>query len=440
MLANPLVRIACSALLLAVAAAAQTEPPCLVGAHGALAATLTDLAQRVRAAAAQPVAEPRSRAFTVLGLLRLGDLGAARRQLDAAFAELRRPLAADDAWTIIAHGWYARATGEPLIAARASQLLELAADLPHGECFVDEALAVHAWLGLATLPPSHTVATGAAIERLRALERATWREPRAVFADAATPPATDDDLTPAAAGLLVASGDRLLRHLAASLCERADRPAPTLAAACDRLAAAVELGDHAATDAQLAIVIARAGQPDAACAGQVLDALWFAITGQRLATGAGLDERPRRLMPTLPAGHQRLVVHGLAAGAACVTMAIEALPAPIPADPTSPLATPIRVTLSRVDPGPARPLQFVVQGSGAQFVCELGPGDTFACSLPAAEARPAAATRGLLRRCAPPARAAGAPASLGSTTPAQTTAGPRRMRSAAGAVDQCAGR
>lgn len=327
----------------------------------------------------------------MLGLLRLGERTSARAVLDASFATMQRPPCGEDAWTVVAHAWFANATGDQTIAVRGATLMELAAALPPAPPFAGEALAVHAGLCASALGRGEG-AHARAVTRLCTLEQVAWRSDPGLFAGRLP---ELENLVPAAAGLLLASGDRVLRHLRTSLAAATTDEAAwpghrgTLERACLLLATAAELGESTAIGARLDAVLSLAnGESTPGDAGFALDTIWFAITGQRLATGAGLEERPLRLRPVLPNGHDRLTIRGLVAGAGILEVELVARDGSLATDERNEPAAEalggrrLRVHVTRADPGPGPAQRLAVQGCGVQYLCELRPGETLARSLP----------------------------------------------------------
>jgi hypothetical protein len=193
--------------------------------------------------------------------------------------------------------------------------------------------------------------------------------------------------------MLVATGDRTLRHLRAVLTE----PVPDVLPAWARrfataipdlaTAAAVQAADDEALRRWWPALLADQGGADA---GRRLDAIVFALTGLRIATGVGVDEGWLRLRPWLPPGHHRLELRGLLAEGAVLDVAITARCGPRHADEGDDHA------ILAADPGPrlrvrvtirsaaGQRVRVVLEGRGAQYVTSLDPGAVFERSLPTA--------------------------------------------------------
>jgi len=379
------------------------------GAAGTLA---TDLAECRRRLSAVGATAGEQRAMTVLGQLRLAQLDTARDLLDASPPD--RDVAAA-CWAVVSHHWYLRASADtPFVRDRLPTLRNaLAAATPAGPAatatFAEAALVPHAWLCLGDLltacgdgDGTQAAATSRrAIELWLDLERQVWQPGRGHFRPRPTrgrillpEPPDATVLAPAAAGLLLASGDHLQRHLHASLSDLLRRPAADACAAAWLLAGAAQLGDRDLLDAawdRLSAFADRVGATSGGEAGRRLDAMVFAITGLRLATGAGVDARCVRLRPHLPPGHDHLTLRGLVADGAHFDLDLAARSGARrddePDEATALGARPgprlrVTITLGRTRDGSAR--SFVLQGDGLQYVARLQAGDQLARSLPIA--------------------------------------------------------
>jgi hypothetical protein len=242
-------------------------------------------------------------------------------------------------------------------------------------------------------------AIGAQIE----LERDLWLPGRCCFRAAAPAPAIADappvadaaTLLPASAGLLVATGDRLPQHLTHTLdaLERAHTTGAEAAALC--LATATQLVDDDARERSWTRLLAALdGDRDGTSAGLVLDALLYAVTGVRNATGAGVDEGWLRCAPWLPPGHEHLAVRGVCADGCRLDLELTARSGPARADEADRSAhfggdgprLHVRVVLVQSRDEKARPV--IVAGATVQTVQWLQPGESFACSLPRVQTQP----------------------------------------------------
>jgi hypothetical protein len=342
-------------------------------------------------------------ALAVLGHLRRGDAARSR----AALADADASSGEDACWLAVARLWHARATGsDGMSPAAGARLLRRLADVrtaPPDRAFVAEAVRAHALLATGALlgGAAGDAWTTNGIQRLLALETGCWHEPRGAFRNRTAvpdaPSAASDvaTLLPAAAGLLLATGDRMSRHLGAVLADTAPIPGTTspLAAAW-RLAAATQLLDdaHRASAWRELAAAATASTGDANA--WLVDAALFAVTGVRLATGAGIDEAWQRFAPWLPPGCDRLVVRNLLAGGGRYDLDVEARDGPLrddERDGTAHLGGAGRrlfaiIALRSSHDGAGRAI--LVSSASVQTMHWLAPGETFACSLPCAQPQP----------------------------------------------------
>jgi hypothetical protein len=372
-------------------------------------------------------------ALTVLGQLRLGDATAARTTLETAWSNSRgentEAVPSDDlAWFVVAHYWYLRASRDT--GPMSDHWPELQSAVRRAEAaprttFVQEAMLVHAMFCLGGLldtrdrietparwsktqpsPRPGALWTKRAIERTFELEASTWQPGRGHFrphltAGAIVLPERADVsvLVPAAAGLLVATEDRLLRHLRTVIAE--DPAAASAASAATpflpfaiafELSAASQVDDEAArTRCWNAMLAAHdAERLPAAPAGALLDTAMFAVTGLRLATGAGVDEDLVRVRPWLPPHHDHLSLRGLSVDGASLDLELSQRTgllcrdeADEPALVDLPDAAPrLRVRLALVATPGGCPRTVVLQGAGTQYLAELKPGAFLERSLP----------------------------------------------------------
>lgn len=373
-------------------------------------------------------------AFTVLGQLRLGDATAARNALEAAWASARgedvEALPAHDfAWLVVAHYWYLRACRDT--GPMRDHWPELQSALRRAEAaprttFVQEAMLAHAMFCLGGLldtrdrieaparwqetqpsPRPGAPWTRRAIERICELEASTWQPGRGHFrphltAGAIVLPERADVsvLVPAAAGLLVGTEDRLLRHLhtvlgqgpaATSTVSATTMPFLPFATAFEISAATQVEHDAARTRCWNTMLAALDPQRlPGPHAGALLDAALFAVTGLRLATGAGVDEDLVRVRPWLPPRCDHLRLRGLSVDGASLDLALSLRTGPYAGDEADepaladlPDAAPrLRVRLALVATPGGKPRTVVLQGAGTQYLAELKPGAVLERSLP----------------------------------------------------------
>lgn len=391
-------------LFLAASLSAQLVPAVRVdGADGALARAVAVAAAKARAEAP---GRGRALAMHVLACLRLGDVAASGEALAAAArADAAADAGADDdAWWLAAQLWHVRASGDRELPARRWQALQAAARrvvaAPPQPSFAAESLRVHALLCFGALaaardaePPTRAggIWTERAIGAQIELERRFWLPDRDRFAGTAAGAAIADAslLLPASAGLLLATGDRLPRHLARTLDELERAGGSTAEGAALQLATAAQLTDDGArARAWTHLLAALDGGDGDVPAGLVVDALLFAATGVRVATGAGVDEGWLRCAPWLPPGHERLAVRGVRANGCRFDLELTARSGPARADEADASAhfggdgarLHVRFVLAATADGEPRPV--LVAGPAVQTVQWLRPGDAFVCSLP----------------------------------------------------------
>jgi len=368
----------------------------------------------------------RTAAFTTLAWLRLADHARARGALASCCAAVDLDAGADrvdPAWAAAALLWFLRATHDdetvrrhlPRVAAALASIGPAAAR----EHFADETLLAHGMLCIAAVesfldldrPREGSEANGwsrRAIDRWLDLERRAWQPGRQHFRSRPTDgslalpePADVVVLWPAAAGMLIATGERATQNartvLRAAFFTTMDddrrtrfgsdhAPALLSSAATQfegpslRRAAWTRLVEHGAANAS----------PPLDVAALDLDTALFAITGVRLATGAGVDEGWLRLRPWLPPDTEHAQLRGVHAEGVRFDLAIERRRGDLAADELdADLTTPstgerLRVTLS-LDAATPRPIRVVLQGPSIQYVTSLAPGATFARSLPTAD-------------------------------------------------------
>jgi hypothetical protein len=317
-----------------------------------------------------------------LGLLRLGECERAAEVVAGACRALRDGEAAAPCWTAAAAYWYARATGD---TAPFREHLDALGRAIGGDgvppTFVEGAMRAHAMFCLGGLCEA-TGGDGApwrqrAIAHWLELERQTWQpgrghfRPRPTCGEIALPEPADVSIAaPAAAGMLIASGDRALRNLrtflAAPVVEATPPWAEHFARDTIAAAAAVQLGDEQALASLWPALLTHPAATTHDAAGR-LDAILFAMTGLRVATGEGVDEGWLRLRPWLPPGSDRIDVTGLRAEGAVLDVFVVRHPGE-----TTPR---VRVLLRTTHDGATRPL--IVHASGASYVTRLSPGESF---------------------------------------------------------------
>jgi hypothetical protein len=338
----------------------------------------------------------------VLDELRRGELDATAMTLRDAQANGVGPVA-----RAIATLWHARAAGVP--ALDADGWAALAAEVERAPRargpFADAALAVHARFCVAALGDlvagvaAGDVArcTARALDAQLALERAAWRERPGCFAtrlgrggdaDGAIP-GDASTLLPPSLGALLATADRVPRHLASVAAAAAERLADAdTATAALLLQTAVQLGDEPLRARAWRRLLATADGPLAGDdAGIVVDALLFAVTGVRVATGAGVDDGWLRCTPWLPPDHERLAVHGIRAAGATFDLELAAADGAGPGgrDVTAHLGGDgprVEVTVRLHATHDARPRALTVASRTHRTAHWLAAGEAFGASLP----------------------------------------------------------
>jgi hypothetical protein len=388
-----------SALFLAGPPSAQGTPPPSHDGRFQLDTTDPDLRVRLQslvdAAMVAPAddAAAASLAAAILGRLRLADADGSRDLLATA----RRRLAArtedriGTSWLVIAHLWHQRATGDTGLAPCLGELaaaMERTATGPLPTTFADAALLVHGMFcigglldAIAAAPPHGLQAPGGdrpgatwtthATARQVELERRSWQpglghfRPRLHDGEIALPLGAEPSLLlPVAAGMLLATGERMDRHLRTLLA----MPLPPAAgdglaghgSAPMQLIVASQLG----AEGELARRWPRLFAEPAAAAGFQVDAALFALTGVRIANGAGLDEQWVRWRPWLPAGIEALTVPAVLAGGGLCSLQLRAT------------AGGVEFVIRRLDRA-ARPITIVVDDGGTRHVHLLASGASF---------------------------------------------------------------
>ncbi len=288
-----------------------------------------------------------------------------------------------------------RTTGESLLSSARRRTLERALNeseqLPFS-CFRDAALQIHGRYCLAQLDDdakrSHH--EGTATTRLLALESETWQPGRGHYRP--TPcrgqllvpaPADASLLQPLTFGMLLASGDRMTQHLTNTLAAARSHSklrwqsnlSPDNTAAL-LLTAAAQVSDHDATSEAYAMVVKQRAE-DPGTAARNLNAALQALTGVRLAAGAGLSPRWLRLAPWLPDGVDTLEMRGIQWLAHELTVSLQRLEAP----------QHLRVVVS-LQHGKSHELRLVVANRWQQFVTKVSTKQPFECELPGAKLTP----------------------------------------------------
>ncbi len=272
--------------------------------------------------------------------------------------------AADDvAWCLLHHYWYLRASGDRAMVARQLPSLlglgeRLVRDATPAQTFAKGVLRLHAVACCGGLldsleedegpadhrrpePSSPGVVWARRAATLRAdLERRYWSPSLAQFTAAAgdAPITATDTLLPCWIGMLATTGDKTrqnalaaLRHLGrgdASISHTLAPPPTTTSVPQTLMLPALatiaitqfegDLESELATLLRLMTAAAVADNDDATASpfdplglGAAVDALLFALTGVRMATGPGIDEDWLRLRPHLPPGGRWLRLRGL---------------------------------------------------------------------------------------------------------------------------------
>lgn len=299
---------------------AAIEPPLLRSAFARCAEVLSQ--------GDPALATPRERAFLLLGWLRLDQTFRARAVLEAAASHLlvaRHDCATghdDDAaaWFAVQTYWYWRARRDETVLRSTSSAFARARDrlrtAPLPDASDRAILYVHALAcaeAVSRILGQPDAGIDCSLRARRALddhERAHWHETRSCFADGESEPS----LFGCAIGMLAATADRMDRHVRTAL------RVATLDSQDDELVARTQFDLERAHELEAACTAA-VDAPSSA--GQRLDALAFAATGLRLATGPGLDERWTRVRPCLLPNTRELRLRGLRADGFAVDLAAE---------------------------------------------------------------------------------------------------------------------
>lgn len=288
-----------------------------------------------------------------------------------------------------------RTTGEHLLTSARRRTLEQALSKSEQEpfaCFRDAALQIHGRYCLALLDDGAQRSQHERIATLRllALESEAWQPGRGHYRP--TPcrgrllgpaPADASLLQPQSFGMLLASGDRLTQHLTNTLVAarsnsklRWQSMLPPTDTAALLLTAAAQIGDHDATSQAFAIVIKQRAQTPGKAA-RDLNAALQAITGVRLAAGAGLSPSWLRMAPWLPDHVDALELRGIHALKHQLTVSLERHKA----------SQNLRVVAS-LQHGKSAKLPLVISNRWQQFVTEIGSNQPFECELRGAKLAP----------------------------------------------------
>lgn len=410
----------------AATAAAQITPPLRVDGIG-----MPWIERFETAATTDAPTSARTAALVVLAWLRLANHERARTALATCCAAADLEAGADrvdPAWAAAASLWYLRATHDEATIRR--HLPRLATTLARigptasRERFADETLLVHGLLCIAAAesfldldrPRDASRANGRtrqAIDRWLDVERRAWQPGRQHFRPLLTnggitlpEPADATVLWPAAAGMLVATGELATLHArtvlrAAFEGDPADSRHERFTGAADAallLTTATQFDPKRRAEAWARFASPRDGEAGLAIAALDLDTALFAITGVRLATGAGVDEGWLRFRPWLPANCDRVRLRGLHAEGTPFDLEVERRRGALAADESndefaeefdaeSAKATSgerlcVRITVAE---SASRPVRIVLQGPTVQFVGQITPGVPFVRSLPTSE-------------------------------------------------------
>lgn len=388
--------------VLAGSPAAQEMGPLRI--EGAVAVFAQRFADCQRSVSTTTTTHGEDRAHALLGCLRLGRIDAARDRLDED-----PPDGAAICWAVIAHHWYLHASGDTAtvqvhLPKLCAALDRVGAASEPAATFEAAALLPHAWFCLGDLLDTCAEAGSGSASSRRGLdlwlelERQVWQPGRGHFRPHPTrgevllpEPPDATVLAPAAAGLLIASTDHMERHLRTSLQTLLRRPPTDLRAATRLLCGAAQLGndDLLVLAWQALLAIDDGGAKSAGEAGRQLDAMLFAITGLRLATGAGVDPRCVRWRPWLPPGADHLVLHNLAADGARFDLDLTTRHGELQPDERDEgalsgtrIGRRLRVQLTLVAAATGSHRTILLAGRGVQYIAHLRAGDRLSRSLP----------------------------------------------------------
>jgi hypothetical protein len=319
--------------------------------------------------------------------LRLGRLETARSLLQTYRGQDAPDL------ILIAHATFQRATGQLVLEEKQLRHLEDALTRAEGlpaRSFCSAALLVHGryCLGQISSAQSRSRHERLATTRLLSLEAETWQPGRGHYrptpcnGELRVPEAADASLLiPHSFGMLIATGNRLQRHLTSTL--RAQRSGSWRRWQADicpdqfpalRLLAAALLGDRDETEAAYHEVLQQ-HTSDPSLAALQLEAVMQALTGIRIAASAGHDGQWLRMQPWLPNACDAMELRGLYAQQH--NFAIELR--------RDRVKDAIRVAVA-VAPPERRQLKLMVANRWQQHVANLSPEQPFRCELPATSA------------------------------------------------------
>ena len=262
----------------------------------------------------------RERMGPLLAWLWLGRHDLARAELNAATRASAVPTSDDDAWLLIQHYWTLRATRDhdalatawPQLAAAAGRVAGGSTEGTKGPSYDGAVLRLQ---GLAC---AGLLAAASGDERLQTtfdlraralldqLEASYWSPTDGCFADAATG-GTPVSLFACSIGMLTTTADRTERHARLGLRQRGGGSSGT----SDVEATLVALAQFDGVRATALEALLADPSESPTRAGLAIDAVLFATTGLRMATGPGIDEAWVRLRPFVPSASDRLVVRGL---------------------------------------------------------------------------------------------------------------------------------
>ena len=343
-------------------------------------ADLDAIAARARAQLAEaPAPDSRALLRQTIGWLRLGRPHRARALLNAHTAP------DDVVYALAALASYVRCTGDhgptaSLLPGYEARLRELEAAPPPAS-FAAAGLQAHARCCAALLGPAvaRSEQLLAATRRWLPCEEHLWLPQHEHFFPGGAPnapgqgvPADASLWQPLAAGMLLATGDRLGRHLRATLAAwhsrspaRWRRSLPVADESALAVIAAQQLGDpERLRQAWRTLRRHRPRHPTTAAL--QLDAALLAITGVRVAAGAGHGERWLRIAPWLPDGVHRVRIEGLHAQKTTLSLGLRRT---------------CRGLSVEVHTDAEHPVALVVSNRRQQYLTRIANGEPFRCLL-----------------------------------------------------------